>query len=66
MQAHGNFPNRYQGNIRRLMDRLQVDEETAMAMLLMTATLMDLYPEDSRVADTVLQNCGGYDEPAYA
>jgi len=48
-----------------LMSRLCTDAQTAYAMILMTAALMDLSPDDDRVAETVLMDCG-IESPMYA
>ena len=52
------FPERYVKNIRELMTALGTDEETAFNMMLMTATLMDLNPEDEEVVRMILDDCG--------
>ena len=52
------FPERYVKNIRELMTALGTDEETAFNMMLMTATLMDLNPEDEEVDRMILDDCG--------
>lgn len=51
------FPKRYSKNIKRLMDMLTTDAETAFAMMVMTATLMDLNPDDEEVVDMILTDC---------
>ena len=52
------FPRRYMKSIRKLCRILSTDEETAFSMMLMTATLMDLNPEDDKVVDMILKDCG--------
>lgn len=52
------FPVACRKNIRRLVNRLSTDCDTAYAMILLTATLMDLTPEDPKVAEMVLNDCG--------
>ena len=42
----------------RITNAIGVSPETAYAMMLMTATLMDLHPEDEQVADMILEDCG--------
>ena len=42
----------------RITNAIGVSPETAYAMMLMTATLMDLHPEDREVADMILEDCG--------
>ena len=51
------YPVKCRKNIRILSDRLGTDAETAYRMMLMTALLMDLRPEDDRVAEMVLEDC---------
>ena len=51
------FPERYRKNIRRLMNMLTTDAETAFAMMVMTATLMDLNPDDDEVVEMILTDC---------
>ena len=36
-----------------------MDEHDAYAMLLLTAALMDLHPDDDEVVAMILQDCGG-------
>lgn len=52
------YPANCRRSIRKLTDVLGVSDETAYAMILMTATLMDLRPDDSKVTMLVLQDCG--------
>ncbi len=52
------YPKRCRKNILRLMNTIGVGPETAYAMMLMTATLMDLHPEDDEVAEIILEDCG--------
>lgn len=59
------YPRHCRRNIRTLMSRLCTDAQTAYAMILMTAALMDLSPDDDRVAETVLMDCG-IESPMYA
>ena len=40
------------------MHEIGVDIETAYAMILMTAAMMDLRPEDDEVVHIILQDCG--------
>ena len=51
------FPAACRKNIRKLTAMLSTDCQTAYAMLLLTAALMDLKPDDPRVAETVLIDC---------
>jgi hypothetical protein len=52
------YPRHCRKNIRRLVTEIGVPPETAYAMMLMTAMLMDLKPEDEQVADMILEDCG--------
>ena len=48
------YPVRCGRNVRKVMCDLMVDAETAYAMLLTMAALMDLRPEDPRTAEMVV------------
>lgn len=52
------YPKNCRKNINRVVNATGVSVETAYAMMLMTATLMDLRPEDSEVSDMILEDCG--------
>lgn len=52
------YPKRCRKNIHRLVNEIGVSVETAYAMMLMTAMLMDLHPEDDEVLHIILQDCG--------
>lgn len=52
------YPPRCKRNIRTLCERLCTDDATAYSMLLMTAALMDLKPEDDKTVKLVLEDCG--------
>ena len=52
------YPLKCRKNIRRVADGTGMDAETAYAMMLMTAMLMDLRPDDDAVADMILEDCG--------
>lgn len=52
------YPNGCRKNINRVVNATGVSVETAYAMMLLTATLMDLRPEDSEVSDMILEDCG--------
>lgn len=52
------YPRNCRKNIKRLVGLLGVSVETAYAMMLMTAMLMDLLPEDEQVTDMILKDCG--------
>jgi len=52
------YPKSCRKNINRIMNATGASVETAYAMMLLTATLMDLRPEDDDVADMILEDCG--------
>ena len=52
------YPKGCRKNIRTIVSETGASEETAYAMMLMTATLMDLRPEDDDVLRIILQDCG--------
>ena len=52
------YPKRCRENIRTIVNETGICVETAYAMMLMTATLMDLDPGDRQVAHLILQDCG--------
>ena len=52
------YPKRCRKNILLLMDEVGIGPETAYAMMLMTAMLMDLQPEDDEVVNIILKDCG--------
>ena len=52
------YPKRCRKNIRRIVSEVGMGIETAYAMMLMTALLMDLRPENDAVAHMILQDCG--------
>ena len=49
------YPKKCRKNIHRIVEEVGASEETAYAMMLMTAMLMDLQPEDDEVADIILK-----------
>ena len=51
------YPKRCEKNVKKLMDILCSDAEIVYNMMLMTATLMDLRPEDDKVAELILLDC---------
>ena len=52
------YPARCRKGIRKLMNLLCTDAETAYAMMLMTATLMDLNTDDPKIVEFILDDCG--------
>ena len=58
MDPTRNYPAIYRRNITRIMNAIGAPADTTYAMMLMTAVLMDLRPDDERVADMILEDCG--------
>ena len=58
MDATIMYPKRCRSGIRTLVDNVGMSIETAYAMMLMTAALMDLNPDDEDVVHIILQDCG--------
>lgn len=56
------YPKECRRQIQRLISAVGMSAETAYAMMLMTAALMDLRPEDDKVVDIVLEDCGIFPE----
>ena len=54
-----NFPKPCRENIKTITNAVNTDAETAYAMLIMTATLMDLCPSDPKTAEIILDDCKG-------
>jgi hypothetical protein len=52
------YPKNCRKNINRIVNAIGASVETTYAMMLMTAMLMDLRPEDDAVADMILEDCG--------
>lgn len=52
------YPKNCRNSIRRIVNEVGASVETAYAMILTTAALMDLRPEDGRVLQIILQDCG--------
>ena len=52
------YPKACRQALKRIADETGASIETAYAMMLMTATLMDLRPEDGEVLEIILQDCG--------
>ena len=53
----GLYPKSCMKGIRILSDRLCSDADTVYQMMLMTAALMDLRPEDDQVVEMILIDC---------
>ena len=52
------YPKKCRNSIRTLVAEVGMSIETAYAMMLLTAALMDLRPEDDEVVHIILQDCG--------
>jgi len=52
------YPKACRKNIRTIVNEIGASVETAYAMMLMTAMLMDLRPEDDEVTEMILKDCG--------
>ena len=44
-------------HVRKLAAMLCTDVETAYAMILLTAAMMDLKPDDSKVTEMIMNDC---------
>ena len=42
--------------VQRVAEKIGVDYDTAYAMMLITATLMDMHPDDAAVAEMILSD----------
>jgi len=58
MDATLRYPKCCRASIKRLVGEIGMSVDTAYAMMLMTAALMDLHPEDDAVVHMILQDCG--------
>lgn len=56
------YPENCRRSIRTISEKTGASIETAYAMMLMTALLMDLSPEDAKVTEMVLEDCGVVEE----
>lgn len=52
------YPKRCRKSLRMITNETGIGVETAYVMMLMTAALMDLHPEDDEVLHIILQDCG--------
>ena len=48
--------------MRTVMSAIQTDADTTMTVMLMTAALMDLSPDDPKVAEIIIDDCNLYAE----
>lgn len=51
------YPKQYHKNLRTILAEVPADPQTAYAMMLLTASLMDLDPADPEVAEIILDDC---------
>lgn len=51
------YPEASRKNIRKIISIINADPETVYAMMLMTASLMDLNPWDEKVAEIIIDDC---------
>ena len=51
------FPEPCRRNLTTIISHVDTDVNTAYAMMLLTATLMDLCPADPKVAEILLDDC---------
>ena len=52
------YPKECRRSIKRIVSATGMSVETAYAMMLMDAALMDLRPEDEKVVEMILEDCG--------
>ena len=52
------YPKECKNAIHRLTSETGMNAGDAYAMLLLTAALWDLHPEDDKTVDLVLEDCG--------
>ena len=50
------IPERCDANVSTLTHRMGINREDAYAMILLTAVLMDLHPDDPAVAEMILED----------
>lgn len=53
------YPEPCRENMETIMNNVKTDTQTAYAMILLTATLMDLQPSDPKVAEIIMDDCKG-------
>ena len=58
MNTVTDYPKACRRSIRKITDLMCTSAETAYRMMLMTAALMDLRPEDGTVLDMILTDYG--------
>jgi hypothetical protein len=58
MDATIMYPKKCRRSIKTIVNEVGASVETAYAMILMTALLMDLRPEDDEVVHMILRDCG--------
>ena len=52
------YPKKCRQSIKTIVNEIGASTETAYMMILMTAALMDLQPEDEEVVHIILKDCG--------
>lgn len=52
----GEYPEEYRESILYIAEKTHIDYASALAMMMLTATLMDLRPGDERVVDMILSD----------
>lgn len=52
----GEYSDACKANIQTIISAVDTEIKTAYAMILLTATLMDLSPEDPKVAEIILED----------
>lgn len=54
------YPENCRQSIQTISEKLKTSFETSYAMILLNACLMDLYPSDKKVVETILSDvlCG--------
>ena len=52
------IPKKRRDAVRLIADETGMSTDTAHSMILMTAALMDLHPDDERVVQMILADCG--------
>ena len=56
------YPKKCRESIKTVVNEIGASAETAYMMILMTAALMDLQPEDEKVVHIILKDCGIEDD----
>lgn len=56
------YPKSCRESIYRITRKVGISPEIAYSMMLMTAALMDLHPEDDEVVQMIMHDCGIYED----